>query len=166
MAFRISKLAAAFEEIPSDRHLRASCVIPSQGQPAGSGTIEEIARDLIAVAASHEHVLFMVPLDPITGKSNGGIFLSSSEARMSVSREPIIYKKPIPTSQVQAITLVIGEHRMADTETPDAHQAGTVATETCDLAPLDAEAVFMFRIFRPVYEESVNIPAQSPAIKG
>jgi hypothetical protein len=165
MSFWINQLAAAFEEISRNRHLRARCVIPSQGQPAGSGTIEEIARDLIAVAACHEHVLFMVPFDPITGKSNRGILLSRSEAGVSVSREPSIYKKPIPTSQVQAITLVIGEHRMADTETPDAHQAGTVATETCDLAPLDAEAVFMFCILRSVYEESVNIPAQSAAIE-
>jgi hypothetical protein len=166
MAFRIGKLAAAFEEIPSDRHLCATCVIPSQGQPTGSGTIEKIACDLIAIAASHEHVLLIVPLDPITGKSNGGIFLSSSEACVSISRKPIIYKKSIPTSQVQAITLVIGKHRMADTETPDAHQAGAVATETCRLASFDAEAVFMFWILRPVYKESVNIPAQSAAIKG
>src|ERR1017187_4945639 len=150
MAFRINQLSAAFEEIPGDRHLRASCVIPSQSQPAGSGTIEEIARDLIAVAACHEHVLFMIPFDPITGKCDGGILLSSSEAGVSVSREPIIYKKPIPTSQVQAITLVVDEHRKADTETPDAHQAATVTTETCDLAPLDAEAVFMFCILRSV----------------
>ena len=107
----------------------------------------------------------MIPFNPIAGKSDGGVLLSSRKASTSISREPVIHEKAIPTPQIQAIALVVGEHGVADTKTPDSHQTRAIPTEVCDLASIDAKAVFMFSILRSVYEDSVNILAQAAAVE-
>jgi len=137
----------------------------AQRNPVSAGAIKKIARDLISIPAGHEHVFLGIPFDSIAGKRNRGVFLTARKPGPLISGEPVIQQKAIPAAQIQAISCVEGKHRMPDTETPCAHQACSVATKSRHLALLDSKSVFMLGIFFPVDEDSMNIVAQSSAVK-
>ena len=157
LAVEADQFAGALEEVSGDGELRAGRLALAQGKSAGTGAIEEIARDLVAIAAADQHILFVVPLDAVTAEGDGCIFVARREPGAAVAGEPIVEEESVPAAQAQAVALVKGKHRVTYAETPCPPKPCTIAGEAIHLTVFNAKSIFVMSIFGSVYEEAMNV---------
>ncbi len=152
-------------KFPVMHDLRARNAALAQSDSARSSTIKKVARDLVAVAARHEHVLLAIPLDAIGGERDRGVLFARRKARPLVAREPVVEEKSIPAAQAQSIAMVVSKLAMAHAEAPHAIQMRAVASEARNLAALDAKPVFVFPKLCTIRKDSVDSLAQPTAVQ-
>src|SRR5580658_1349396 len=159
------QLAAALDEIPRHRDLRARGPAFPERDPAGPRAVEEVARYLVAVGARDEHVFLAIPLDAVGGERDRCVLMARRESRALIAREPVVHQESVPAAQVEAVALVVGQHRVADAEAPGAGKVRAVAAEAGHLAAFDPEAVLVFRKVSPIKEDPMNVRSQVPAVE-
>src|SRR5579859_5773394 len=162
LGIRGGEFATSLYEIAGDADLRAWTFVPgfavrlrAQREADRAGAVEEIAGDLITIAAHDDHVLFVVPLNAVGCKRDGGVFVARGKSGATVAGEPVVEDKAVPSAQAEAVSAIGHRFAVTHAEAPGMGEADAVATEVGDLATFDAKAVLVRTVGGALGEDAV-----------